>query len=367
MYEKGLGVSQNNTEALKWYRKAAEQESGFAQFCLAILYYNGRIVKQDKNEALKWFLKAAENGNADAQVHMAYAYLNGEDVVQNKEEAFEWFHKAAEQGHINAIMSLALRYYSGLDTKADLAQAFFWFQKAAEQGNISAISYMGEFYKYGIVVERDENKAFSLYKQAAEKGDDYAYVKLALCYLYGTGTPYDTDLAYFWLNKAKNAGVEEAGEMIKVMNEAYNKYFGTQGDKSYINEGNTTTILLEKKNGVYYLPCKINGIKADFVFDTGAGAISISSSFADELSNKGLLSKNDFLGKAKSAIADGRVSDVIVVNIKDVEIGGMHLRNVQATIREQLNAPLLLGQTAIEKLGKITIDGCKLIIHRERQ
>ena len=35
-----------------------------------------------------------------------------------------------------------------------------------------------------------------------------------------------------------------------------------------------------------------------------------------------------------------------------------------AVVKEQLNAPLLLGQTAIEKLGKITIDGCKLIIHK---
>ena len=39
--------------------------------------------------------------------------------------------------------------------------------------------------------------------------------------------------------------------------------------------------------------------------------------------------------------------------------------DVKATIKDQLNAPLLLGQSAIEKLGKVTIDGYKLIIHRE--
>ena len=40
--------------------------------------------------------------------------------------------------------------------------------------------------------------------------------------------------------------------------------------------------------------------------------------------------------------------------------------NVKATIKQQQNAPLLLGQSAIEKLGKITIDGYKLIIHKAR-
>ena len=39
--------------------------------------------------------------------------------------------------------------------------------------------------------------------------------------------------------------------------------------------------------------CKINGIQADFIFDTGAGMISLSSSFAQSLYYKGL-SESDF-------------------------------------------------------------------------
>lgn len=166
------------------------------------------------------------------------------------------------------------------------------------------------------------------------------------------------------MQKAKNAGNETAGEMIEVMKEAYKNYYGSQKDYTYISQGNTITILMEKRNNIYYLPCKINGISADFVFDTGAGAISISAGFANELTRRGLLTNSDTLGKAKSRVADGREVDATIVNIKDVEIGGMHLKDVAAVVKEQLNAPLLLGQTAIEKLGRITIDGCKLIIHK---
>ena len=92
--------------------------------------------------------------------------------------------------------------------------------------------------------------------------------------------------------------------------------------------------------------------------------ISLSAGFAEKLIEQGLISRDDVLGQANSFVADGRSQAVTVVNIKDVEIGGLHLYNVKATIREQQNAPLLLGQSAIEKLGKVTIDGYKLIIHR---
>ncbi|MBQ6191173.1 MAG: retroviral-like aspartic protease family protein [Bacteroidaceae bacterium] len=130
-------------------------------------------------------------------------------------------------------------------------------------------------------------------------------------------------------------------------------------------QGSEITVLMKKMNSVYYVPCKINGIKADFIFDTGAGAISLSSYFANELIKQGKLTESDYIGEGASRIADGSVSSVIMVNIKDVEIGGLHLYNVKAMIKEQQNAPLLLGQSAIEKLGRITIDGYKLIIHRK--
>lgn len=127
----------------------------------------------------------------------------------------------------------------------------------------------------------------------------------------------------------------------------------------------TTVLIMRKMNSVYYVPCTINGLKADFIFDTGAGMISLSSNFAKQLTDMGRLSEKDIVGKANSIIADGSVSQVLVANIKDVEIGGLHLYNVKATIKEQQNAPLLLGQSAIEKLGRVTIDGYKLIIHKE--
>ena len=49
-------------EAVKWYRKAAEQGHARAQYSLGFMYYNGRGVPQDYAEAMKWYRKAADQG-----------------------------------------------------------------------------------------------------------------------------------------------------------------------------------------------------------------------------------------------------------------------------------------------------------------
>src|SRR5439155_12456866 len=62
LYVNGQGVPQDYGEALKWYRKAAEQNDPRAQNSLGLMYENARGVTQDYGEALKWYRKAtAEN------------------------------------------------------------------------------------------------------------------------------------------------------------------------------------------------------------------------------------------------------------------------------------------------------------------
>ena len=59
MYDKGLGVPQDDAQAVTWYRKAAEQGYPTAQYDLGIMYGKGRGVPQDYVEAHKWANLAA--------------------------------------------------------------------------------------------------------------------------------------------------------------------------------------------------------------------------------------------------------------------------------------------------------------------
>jgi len=122
-------------------------------------------------------------------------------------------------------------------------------------------------------------------------------------------------------------------------------------------------IHMEKEAGVYKVPCQVNGLKMKFIFDTGAANVSISSTYAEMMLENGYLVESDFKGTTQSILADGSVVDNAVVNLRKVEIAGQMIENVTALVVDSQNAPLLLGQSVIQRLGKVSIDGDYLVIH----
>ena len=121
-------------------------------------------------------------------------------------------------------------------------------------------------------------------------------------------------------------------------------------------------ILLSKQNGVYTIPCSINGVKRSLVFDTGASTVTISMQLAELLYSSGKLSDKDIKGFGKSQTASGHIVDNMAIVLRDVEISGLHLKNVDAVVIAGQNVPLLLGLSAIQKLGKVTLQENKLVI-----
>jgi clan AA aspartic protease (TIGR02281 family) len=115
-------------------------------------------------------------------------------------------------------------------------------------------------------------------------------------------------------------------------------------------------IQMQRKGGVSYIPCKVNGLKLSFVFDTGASDVTISLTEAKFMLKNGYLTKDDIIGTANYSNANGEISEGIVINIKEIDIQGLKLYNVRASIVKNMEAPLLLGQSAISKLGTISIN-----------
>jgi TPR repeat protein len=60
-YNRGEGVAKDMEEAVKWYRKAAEQTYAPAQFNLGLCYSTGQGVAKDYVEAYKWQLLAVDS------------------------------------------------------------------------------------------------------------------------------------------------------------------------------------------------------------------------------------------------------------------------------------------------------------------
>ena len=116
------------------------------------------------------------------------------------------------------------------------------------------------------------------------------------------------------------------------------------------------TIKLEKEGRVYKTNCKVNGLKLLMFLDTGADQVTISALEAVFMLKNGYLSEKDILGNQYYQTASGDIKEGTKIILRTVEIGGVELRNVQATIVYSLEAPMLMGQSALSKLGNITID-----------
>lgn len=125
----------------------------------------------------------------------------------------------------------------------------------------------------------------------------------------------------------------------------------------YAESGAEVVVPFNNKNGVKYVPVKVNGVGFEMIFDTGCSGALISVAEANYLYQKGKLTSDDILGVAQSKIADGSVVEDMVVNLQEVVINDQILcPNVKATVSANIDAPLLLGNEILDRLATITID-----------
>ena len=210
MYDKGDGVPQDFAEAVKWYRRAAEQGNADAQYNLWGMYLKGKAMPQNFADAVKWCRRAAEQGHATAQWNLGLMYENGQGVPQDLAEAVKWYRRAAEQGNAEAQYNLARMYRNGQGVPQDIAEAMKWCRRAAEEGDATAQFNLGALYANGQGVPEDHAEAAKWYRRAAEQGNATAQFNLGLMYDIGDGVPQDFAEAVKWYRRAAEQGNADA-------------------------------------------------------------------------------------------------------------------------------------------------------------
>ena len=103
---------------------------------------------------------------------------------------------------------------------------------------------------------------------------------------------------------------------------------------------------MEEDGGVYRIPCLVNGAKMKFIFDTGASTVCISESMAEYLYDNDYISKSDFVGLGQSTVADGRIVNNLHLILRDIEIAGLHLTDVEAVVNAAYES--LLGGGGVD-------------------
>ncbi|MGN0335773.1 MAG: tetratricopeptide repeat protein [Lachnospiraceae bacterium] len=132
MYFFGKGVQKDQSQALEYYKKAADLGSVYAQTCVGIMYYKGYGVSKNIKLAKQYLQPAADRGSIDALRNLGWMCYNGEyGFLTGKGKAFSYWMKASKLGDAESQIYVATSYLG--DTwgeEQSNRKAAYWFMCA---------------------------------------------------------------------------------------------------------------------------------------------------------------------------------------------------------------------------------------------
>ena len=334
-----------------YYRLAGDVDSAIADLTSAIedspeigfTYYRRGWCYEMKGEKKK----ALDDYNTGIEMTSEYPYLylmRGEMFLQDgsKAEAFSDFEKVLQLDTLadDSSCRMYALHFLGKDKEAEE-----WMDRIIESDPEDAGNYYDQACLYSRMGRLEES--LSALRISFEKGyRSFSHIRL------------DDDMD----------AVRELPEFKTLIEEYEAKHaeYLKEFELSMPDKDESVTEIAVKRNpgGTFEIPCDINGLQLQMIFDTGASDVTISSVEVNFMLKNGYLSEKDVKGKKYYQIANGEISAGTVITLREVKIGDAVLRNVDASVVKSQKAPLLLGQSAMERFGTITIDNInnKLLI-----
>lgn len=270
----------------------------------------------------------------DLQPDFTYAYLSRGilwNFLGNKEKAQYDFNKILELDTLS-------------NESSHVAYAYFYLgdsEKALDLINsiLDNKDSIGKYYDAACLfaVMGHSNKAIELLRKAFENGfKKFFHVRVDKHFI----------------------SIRDNEDFINLVHEFELKYQreNISVDEEIMYEEKIIHIPIIKEKDLYRVKCAINGLQLDFILDTGASIVSLSSVEAEFMFKNKYLSKKDVIGNQYFRTADGKIVEGTVVNLSKVNFGGVELNNVKASIMNNQVAPLLLGQSVLNNIGKLEID-----------
>jgi uncharacterized protein len=96
-FQKGLAAynAGDYATALQEWTPLAEAGGGIAQYTLGVMYDRGQGVPQNYTEAVKWYRLVADQGSTKAQANLGTSYEYGNGVLQDNVMAHMWYNIAS--------------------------------------------------------------------------------------------------------------------------------------------------------------------------------------------------------------------------------------------------------------------------------
>lgn len=272
----------------------------------------------------------------------AYAYLGKGDMLLRKgqtEGAMEAYRRVIELDTVPGTSSCAMYAYLALGEKE---KAVDYMERVIANDSTDCGNYYDGACFYSRLGELD--KALDNLRIAFEKGFRRFHHVMA-----------DDDLELLRATDGFEALMEEFKK---------EPLTTSDGESSISKESERVEIPFTPDGGCASVKCTINELPLTFIFDTGASIVSLSQVEANFMLKNGYLKREDFAGSERFVDANGDITEGTIVNLRNVDFGGLKLNNVRASVVRNQKAPLLLGQSVLGRLGSIEIDNHsrKLII-----
>jgi hypothetical protein len=228
-YDQGQAVERNAEMAVKWYRKCLEAGPDVVAYHnLGDLYLAGNGILQDEAEAARCYKAAADLGFWESEIAYARCLATGAGVKKNPLEAIAYAAKAADKGHVQPSLGQILWLLDmgdeatrreagaqverlaadgnpvGIRLKAllftpEAAESTRLLRQAAELGDTLSMVVMGDRFSKGYGVEAEATQAAAWYAKAAERDDATGALRYAHCLLDGVGVARDSEQGHKWL------------------------------------------------------------------------------------------------------------------------------------------------------------------------
>ncbi|MCC5981615.1 MAG: sel1 repeat family protein [Oceanicaulis sp.] len=205
----GLAGQADEAAAVRWFRRAAEQDDIDAMVILARLAREGRGGLQ-AHQARGFLSDAAETGDARA------AYEYGSFLIEEGDPgmagvALDWLRLSAEAGYLAAFASYAAALDDWVHGPNDPALARPWYIRAGEEGDAASAAIAGVMLITGEGGPADPARGRQLMREAAEMGlpsamGEYALILMQDAEQSGEGFERAAD----WAEQGAEAGDAQA-------------------------------------------------------------------------------------------------------------------------------------------------------------
>lgn len=123
--------------------------------------------------------------------------------------------------------------------------------------------------------------------------------------------------------------------------------------------GGQSVRLKAERGGHFFVTARVDGVPVRFMVDTGATVVALTGADARRVG----LTANDRERAETHWTANGSVR-VAPVRLKEVAVGSIVIRDVDAVVNERMDGISLLGMSYLRRLAGFSVQGDELLLSR---